>query len=279
MSAPAKAEPHHVKSPGSKPADARDGLRIARENDVVVLTLDRPHVRNAIHAALAKAIGDATRAASEDRAARAVILTGEGPVFSAGGDLEEISALAASEPGVDGARRVTAMFDDHLSAIEASCVPVIAAVQGDAFGGAVELLLLCDIVVMDERAHLGLRHAKMGLSPAWGGFTRLIARVGPMHAGALLFTAQTIPAHTALALGLAHRVAEPGASLAIARTLAHQIAQNPRDAVADMKRALRAIRAAGDGDGPDIERLAFESRWGSPDHQTAMLRFRSQKKS
>jgi enoyl-CoA hydratase len=123
------------------------------------------------------------RIAAVDPSVRGVVVTGEGSEsFVSGGDLRELSELAKADGGLD---EVLAMAE-QMSIIEACDVPVIAAVQGDTHGGGCELLLLCDMVIIEEHASLAFRHAKMGLSPAWGGMTRLIERVGPLEASRLL---------------------------------------------------------------------------------------------
>src|SRR4029079_6441803 len=118
------------------------------------------------------------------------------------------------------------MFDD-LVACERCSLPVAAAVQGDVFGGGCELLLLCDFVIMEEQAELAFRHAKMGLSPAWGGMTRLVERVGPLEAARLLFSGENSTAAEALRIGLVNEVVSRGAARDRAIAKIARIADNP----------------------------------------------------
>ncbi len=168
---------------------------------------------------------------------RGIVLTGAGDrTFTSGGDLNMLAELAAAQPG-EGA----AVLDmgDELAICERADVPVIAAVQGDAYGGGCELLLLCDLVIVESHAQLAFRHAKMGLSPAWGGLTRLVERVGPIEAARLLFTAEKIDAAEALRIGLVNEVVPRGAARARAIARVSRIADNPRTSVAALKRAPR----------------------------------------
>lgn len=241
-------------------------LRIESIGDAVVLTIDRPESRNAIDHALSKKLAEALRLASHDPKARGVVLAAEGSVFLSGGDLKMLAAYA--ERGGDGGE-VLAMFDD-LVTIEEIDLPVIAAVQGDVFGGGCELILLCDLVIAEEQASFAFRHAKMGLSPAWGGLSRLVERVGPIEAARLLYTAEKISAAEALRIGLVNDVVARGTAKSTALARVGRIADNPRTTVASLKKTLRAVRELGRGEAMGMERAAFSERWGAADHQKAM---------
>jgi enoyl-CoA hydratase len=145
------------------------------------------------------------------------------------------------------------------------------------FGGGCELLLLCDFVYIEEHAELAFRHAKMGLSPAWGGMTRLVERVGPLEATRLLLTAERIDAAEALRIGLVNEVVPKGGARSRAIAQVNRIADNPRTTIAALKRAIRGVREARRGTGLDLEREAFSERWGGPDHRKAMDEFLSRK--
>ncbi|MCC6555036.1 MAG: enoyl-CoA hydratase/isomerase family protein [Polyangiaceae bacterium] len=249
-------------------------LRVESIGDAVVLTIDRPDRRNAIDRALARLLGEAVRIAAVDPSVRGIVITGAGEdVFIAGGDLREISRLARD--GSAGGEILGVSAD--IAILEESEVPVIAAVQGSVFGGGCELLLLCDFVFMEEHAELAFRHAKMGLSPAWGGLTRLIERVGPLEASRLMLTAERISAAEALRIGLVNEVVPRGASRNRAIAQVNRIADNPRTTVAALKRAMANVRAARRGAALDLEREAFSERWGGADHRKAMDDFLSRK--
>jgi enoyl-CoA hydratase/carnithine racemase len=256
------------------PAEPNRRLRIESVGDAVVLTFDRPDTHNSIDAALARALVDAVRLAAQDPSVRGIVLTGAGDrTFTSGGDLNMLVQLARSEP------RGHAVLDmgDELAVCERVDVPVIAAVQGDAYGGGCELLLLCDLVIVESHAQLAFRHAKMGLSPAWGGLTRLVERVGPTEAARLLYTAEKIDAAEALRIGLVNEVVPKGAARARAIARVARIADNPRTTVAALKRALCEVREARRGAAIERERRIFSERWGAADHQDAMNTFLSKK--
>jgi enoyl-CoA hydratase len=239
----------------------------------VVLTIDRPTRQNAIDRTLAKKLAGAVKGAAEEPNVRGIVLTAAGErAFSAGGDLNEILAALDTGTGADIADVLTL-----LSELETCDLPIIAAVQGDVFGGAAELLLLCDFVILEEHAHIAFRHARMGLSPAWGGMTRLIERVGPLHASRLLLTAEKVTAHDAERMGLVSEVVPTGFGRERALARVSHIADNPRSTVAALKRAMREVRELLRAPAVARERAAFTERWGGPDHLAAMKAFRDRK--
>jgi enoyl-CoA hydratase len=245
-------------------------VRVEAISNATILTVDRPETKNALDRATAARLGELVREASADPRVRGVVLTGAGAdTFVSGGDLKELRALLGE---ADGSQIVAAMFE-ALSAIEACDVPVVAAIQGDVLGGGCELMLLCDLVVVERQARLAFRHAKMGLTPAWGGLARLLERCGPLEAARLLYTADRVDAAEALRIGLVNEVVEAGAARRRALELVDRVAENPRAVVAAMKRTLTSVRAAGRAGTHDLERAAFASRWGAPDHEAALRAF------
>ncbi|AUX25552.1 enoyl-CoA hydratase [Sorangium cellulosum] len=249
-------------------------LRVEAAGDAVVLTIDRPGCRNAIDSAYARRLGEAIRLAAADPRVRGVVITAEGSkIFVAGGDIRELHALASGGAGGDA---VLSMFEG-FSALEESEVPVVAAVQGDVLGGGCELLLRCDFVIVEEHVALSFRHVKMGLSPAWGGLTRLCERVGPLAATRLLLTAEKIDAAEALRIGLVNEVVPTGAARGRAIAQVNRIADNPRTTVAAMKRSLCKVREALRASAVEVERRAFAEQWNGPDHRRAMDAFLNRK--
>ena len=242
-------------------------LRIERSDATVVLTIDRPATRNALDADLARRLAEAAREAAADASARAIVLAASGEEsFVSGGDLNEI-AKHVREGGGPGP--VLDMYEPLL-VLESGDLPVIAAVQGDVYGGGCELILLCDMVLMESHTSLAFRHARMGLSPAWGGITRLIERVGPQEAARLLFTAEKIDATEAQRIGLVGDVVPKGQALTRALERAALIAKNSRAVIAAQKRAVLAVRRAHRGNAIDLERAVFAELWAGPAHQAAI---------
>jgi enoyl-CoA hydratase len=242
-------------------------LRVERSGTTVVLTIDRPTTRHAIDADLARRLAEAAQEAANDVSTRAIVLTASGEEsFVSGGDLNEI-AKHVREGGGPGP--VLDMYDPLL-VLETGDLPVIAAVQGDVYGGGCELILLCDMVFMESQTSLAFRHARMGLSPAWGGMTRLIERVGPLEASRLLFTAEKIDATEAHRIGLVSDVAPKGEALTRALERAALIAKNSRVVIAAQKRALLAVKRAHRGNSIELERAIFAELWAGPAHQAAI---------
>lgn len=248
-------------------------LKVETIGHTVVLTVDQSATRNAIDRALARSIAEAIRLASLDPEVRGIVITGAGPTFLSGANINMLAELTQRQ---DGGAEVLAMFDD-LSTCERCELPVVAAVQGDVYGGGCEFMLLCDLVIMEEHAELAFVHARMGLSPAWGGMSRLVERAGPLEAARLLFTSEKINAAEALRLRLVNEVAPRGAAKSRALAKIARIADNPRTTVAAMKRALREVREARRGAAMERERQVFSERWGEADHQSAMDAFFSKK--
>ncbi|MBW2453633.1 MAG: enoyl-CoA hydratase/isomerase family protein [Deltaproteobacteria bacterium] len=231
-----------------------------------LLTFDRPAARNAISRELAERLRDEIRAVDEDEQVHAVVLASSCPdVFASGGDLKELRQLAMD---AGGASQVLALGVE-LGALETCAVPVIAAVGGAVFGGGCELLMMCDQLVMERQASLRFVHARMGLTPAWGGTTRLIERVGSARAADILLSARTIEAAEALTMGLACEVVEPGQALEAALALAERLSQLPRDALCAIKRSVLASKQARRAEAFEAERKVFRSAWGSPAHRAA----------
>jgi len=215
---------------------------------VEIVVLRHPPV-NALNAALLGSLADRFAAIEADPQSRCVVLTGDGAYFSAGADLKELAALPAAD-----APAVVARGLDVFGRIERVRVPVVAAINGLAVGGGLELALACDLRVAGESAKLGAPEVNYGLMPAYGGSQRLLRLVGPARARELIFTGHLLSAADALKVGLVNRAVPSGQELRAARDLAHTIASRAPRAVAAAKRALLAGR-----DRPLPEALASDS--------------------
>lgn len=165
-----------------------------------------------------------------------IILASDGRAFSAG------NAIVGGEAPPDSLARET------IAAIEACPVPVVVAVQGFAYTGALELIVAADIVLAGESAYFQDTHAKLGLVPTWGGNVRLPRRIGLQRSNDLMFTCRKVTAQEALAWGLVSRVVADSDLLAEANVIADSIAMNSRDSIAKQKRVMMeaARRPLGD---------------------------------
>jgi enoyl-CoA hydratase/carnithine racemase len=213
---------------------------VERDGTVVTLALNRPDKLNAIDSAMLDKLGEALGAIERDPEIRAVILTGAGRAFSAGADIKEWTALSPLEFGRSWGLRGHALFD-RLAAL---APPVVAAVNGIAFGGGLELALCADIRIASNEARLGLPEVTIAALPGWGGTQRLPRLIGPGRAKHMILSGEAIDAARAEAWGLITEVLAADALLARARELAARIAANAPLAVQASKRLIDAALPA-----------------------------------
>lgn len=211
-------------------------LLAERDGHVQWLTLNRPQAMNALTASLVDTLAGAIADASNDPEIRVVVLTGTGRAFCAGADLKE-GQERSSDP--QGNARFALAISALTDAIEACQKPVIAAVNGVAVAGGVELMLACDFAVASASARLGDGHSNFGLFPGAGATVRLPARVGLAAAKYLMFTGELFAARDALALGLVQVVAEDDAFRQTVADIAGKLARKSPLLLGHMKVALQ----------------------------------------
>jgi enoyl-CoA hydratase/carnithine racemase len=224
-------------------------VRVERDGPVATLTLNDPDRRNAMSRAMGEAFARAVAGLAREPELRAVVLTGAGRAFSAGGDLSMIEGLAregAAEPGVarisirDTMRSFYKLF---LTVRDLPC-PVVAAIHGHAVGAGLCVALACDLRIVSREAKLGLNFTKLGLHPGMGATWTLPRLIGAAGAAELLYTSRLIGGEEAVALGLASRALPAAQVLPAARELAGEIAACAPLAVAGVKRALARSASA-----------------------------------
>ena len=211
-------------------------LTVERDGGVAVVTLRNPAQLNALGTAMIAALDDAITTVAGDPEVRIVVVTGEGKAFSAGADIKEFGALA----GPLEFRAFIEELETMLRRLERLPKPSIAAVNGIAFGGGLELALACDLRVVDEGARLGVPEIKLGLLPGAGGTQRLPRIVAPAVAMQMLMTGDPVHASEAHRIGLANEVAPAGTVLERAVDLARTLTARPPLALAAMKRLREA---------------------------------------
>jgi len=216
-----------------------DLLEISMEDEgrVAVLTLNRPDALNALSLALEGAIGDALADLTCNAAVRAIILTGAGRAFSVGVDLKELAA------GTAMAQRVWHGPECLASRMRASPVPIIAAVNGYAITGGLELALNCDFILAGASARFADTHARVGITPSWGLSQILPRRIGEARALQMSLTGAYVDSMTAAQWGLANEAVADADLLRRARAIATEIAETDRTT---MER-IRALMKAGSG--------------------------------
>jgi enoyl-CoA hydratase len=212
-------------------------IKAETEGGIRVLTVARPEKLNALNREVMEGLSSAIAGAASDRDLRAVIVTGMGEkAFIAGADIGELATLSPLE-GREHARKGQAVLD-RLAALP---VPTIAAINGFAYGGGLELALACTLRVASENAKMGLPETSLGILPGYGGTQRLARLVGPAKALELILTSEKgVTAAEAERIGLVNRVAPAGQALAAAKEMAGKILANGPIAC---RYALEAVRS------------------------------------
>jgi enoyl-CoA hydratase len=207
-----------------------DPVIVERRDRVLLITLNRPQARNAINQEVAWAVEAAIDQLDSDPALGAAIISGNGPAFCAGMDLKAFARGETPRTDRRGFAGLTKLPPDK---------PLIAAVEGPAFGGGFEVVLACDLVVASEGAKFGLPEVRRGLIASGGGLIRLPRLIPPARALEILLTGEPVDAAEAHALGLVNRLVEPGKAVTAALELAQVITANAPLAVAAAKRVVR----------------------------------------
>ena len=196
-------------------------VRAEQDGPVLVVTIDRPEVRNAIDGPTARALAEAFAAFDADDSAAVAVLTGAGGTFCAGADLKAVASGSGN--------RVTESGNGPLGPTRMTLSkPVIAAVEGFAVAGGLELALWCDLRIAARDAVFGVYCRRWGVPLVDGGTIRLPRLIGHSHALDLILTGRGVSGGEASAMGLANRLSEPGGALAAAVELANQLAAFPQ---------------------------------------------------
>jgi enoyl-CoA hydratase len=241
-------------------------LKTETRNAVAVVTLDRPEKLNALSPELLAALADKLEDLNKEDAVKAIVLWGGQKVFAAGADIE---AMAKASP-VDILLRNTRKLWQRLWSLEK---PLIAAVNGVAFGGGCELALGCDLIVAGETARFGQPEIKIGIMPGAGGTQRLARAIGPYKAMEMVLTGEPISAAEAHAAGMVNRVVPDEQVLDEAVALAAKIAERPTVAVRLARQALRYGTERTLADGLELERRNYRMLYDTEDQKEGMAAF------
>lgn len=236
---------------------------------VATITVNRPRAFNALDTAHLRDLLGAVEELSAAPEVRCIILTGAGDqAFAAGADIKEMLGKGPEEM-----RSFSRLGHEVTAAIERAAQPVIAAINGYAFGGGCELAIACDIRLASEAAQLGQQEVKLGVPPGWGGTQRLPRLIGPGLAAEMIFTGRRVKAPEAKRIGLVNAVYPPGELMAEVAKLAAQIAANSPRAVAVAKRAMALALGGDHAAGFDAEVEAFAGSFGTADQEEGMGAF------
>lgn len=227
---------------------SKEGTFLSDKENIAKITLNRPEKMNPFSVEVFKELNEALDKAEQDNDIRAVILTGNGRAFSAGVDLKELSELdeVAQENFSKSGQTTFLRIEEFPKA-------VIAAINGYAYGGGMEIALACDIRVASETAKMGMREAKIGLIPAWGGLQRLPYLIGMSRAREMILTANDYTAKEAFDIGLVNKVVPEDELAATAAFLAASIADNAPLAIKFSKESLNYTRTHSIEDGYKLD--------------------------
>lgn len=251
-----------------------ENILVSTEGNIQKITINRPDKLNALNRTLIGELSDAMEAAEQSAEVRAIILTGAGEkAFVAGADISEFAHFNQEEGEELSAEGHKKLFNK----VEKMGTPVIAAINGFALGGGLELAMSCHIRVGSGNARMGLPEVSLGVIPGYGGTQRLAQFVGKGRALEMITTAQMIDANEAQRTGLINHLVEPDELMATCEKIAGKIAKNSPQAIAA---AIRAVNAqyAENIDGYAVEIEAFGSCFGSADFKEGTSAFLEKRK-
>jgi len=231
------------------------------------IVLNRPAARNALNTLILGDLAAVLARLAGDSGCRAVLIHGAGGDFAAGADIGEIEGKTSAEGATDPRK-------GHWAGVRAFPKPLVAAVDGFALGGGLELALMADLLVVGPAARLGLPETSLGLVPGAGGGQRLMARVGPARAARMVLLGEIIDGATAADWGLASHLAED--PLAEGAALAAKLAKRAPLALAGAKRAL--VEGAEGALALAAERAVFEGLLDTADKAEGIAAFRDKRR-
>jgi len=244
-------------------------VEVEIDKGIAVVTMNRPQALNAFNSEQLDLLAAAFDALGQNRSVRVVILTGAGDrAFAAGADIKEMVDLTPAG-GLAFGRKGQAL----TSAIERLPQPVIAGVNGYAFGGGCELAIACDIRLASENARFAQPEVSLGIPPGWGGTQRLPRLVGPGLAAEMIYTGRQVHAEEAHRIGLVNAVYPLDQLMPVAQEMAAHIARNSSAAVRASKNLI-ALSFTGDpAAGLAAEVASFGAAFAAPDRSEGMRAF------
>lgn len=249
-----------------------ENLTVESENSVAVITISRPQALNALNAKTISELGNVLDDLDHEASCRVIIITGSGEKsFVAGADIKEFSDF-----GTDRAEELSRNGQNSLfNKIENMSKPVIAAINGFALGGGLELAMACHIRYASENAKLGLPEVTLGLIPGYGGTQRLPKLVGKGIANEMIFSAKMVSAERAREIGLVNEVFTLGELLPKAKELANTIARNSPMGIAE---AIKAVNLSDTAMGYEQEIKSFARLFEMDDMKEGVAAFMDKRK-
>jgi enoyl-CoA hydratase len=246
-----------------------ENIRFEAVDGIGTLTVDRQPALNALNPPTLREMLRCLREIRREAALRALILTGAGEkAFIAGADIAAMNKMNVVE-----AKEMARLGQRLTSALEDLALPVIAAVNGFALGGGMELVMACDLVVASEKARFGQPEINLGIIPGFGGTQRLARTIGAPRARLMIYGGEAIDAETACQWGLVNRVVKPEVLLAEATKLAAMLAAKPKVALAQAKMAIGHGLDLDLENGLRLEAEAFAVTFSTDDRTEGMAAF------
>ncbi len=243
-------------------------IRYEVKDSVGIATINRPEALNALNSTVIEELSALVNEIENDKALRALVITGEGRSFVAGADIAEQCPLDLAGGRAWG-RRGSALFRK----IELLEIPTIAAVNGFALGGGCELAMACDIILASEKAKFGQPEVGLGITPGFSGTQRLARRIGAARAKELIFSGKMIKADEAKEVGLVNAVHAPETLMDAALEMAQSFAKNAPIAVKYSKACIdRGLQTDLDS-GIAMENELFAMCFGTEDQKEGMTAF------
>ena len=246
------------------------------DSGVATITLNRPEALNAMSPAMAKELHEVALQIDANNSVRAVILTGTGKAFCAGGDLGAF--VAACEQARTLILQMTGDLHLALSRLSRNRAPVIAAGNGTAAGAGFSLAMAADLAIAEEQAVFTMAYTNAGLSPDGSSTYFMPRKIGDRRTRELMLTNRLLTAPAALDWGVANQVVEGGGALAAARVMATGMAQGPTEAYAQVKRLLDSSFSQSLETQMELEARAIADQVASVDGQEGMLAFVEKRK-
>ena len=246
------------------------------DSGVATITLNRPEALNAMSPAMAKELHEVALQIDANNSVRAVILTGTGKAFCAGGDLGAF--IAAGEQARTLILQMTGDLHLALSRLSRNRAPVIAAVNGTAAGAGFSLAMAADLAIAEEQAVFTMAYTNAGLSPDGSSTYFMPRKIGDRRTRELMLTNRLLTAPEALDWGVVNQVVEGGGALAAARVMATGMAQGPTEAYAQVKRLLDSSFSQSLETQMELEARAIADQVASVDGQEGMLAFVEKRK-
>lgn len=244
------------------------------ENGVGVLTINRPETLNVLSDETLAEFDELLGRLERDGAIRALIITGAGEkAFIAGADIKQFTTLTAT-----GALELARRGQKLVSRLESARFPVIAAVNGFALGGGLELALACDFIYASPNAKFALPECTLGVMPGFGGTVRLARRVGLSLARVMTYTGQMYTAQEALQMGLVNKIVEPANLVEAAKETARVIASRAPHAIAAIKKSINDGFNVPVSEAQEIEAKLFSELFYTEDQKEGVRAFLEKRK-